>query len=77
MSDEDSRECPSQEVGEVLRDDVYNMGIDERRGSMILQTHKVLHCKPFMNQMTGMHRRKNKAFRERRDSNSFDSHDCK
>ncbi|CAB9508660.1 expressed unknown protein [Seminavis robusta] len=77
--DEDSRECPSQTVGEIGRDDFYRAGANERRGSGHLQTQHMVHYKPMFHRVTGLKDRhsdhQSKAFRERRDCNSFDSHD--
>lgn len=72
--EEDSRECPTQEASEIERGNNYHLGFDERRRmgqhqGILLQTNHPMggfhhHRQPPTNRQL--------AFRERRDSNSFD-----
>jgi len=84
IDDEDSRECPSQHYSEIEREDIFDLGIDERnhhRGNCdsAQNTTKHLLYNIYSRRVAGMRRQcyQGKAFRERRDCSSFDSHDCK
>ena len=89
IDDEDSRECPSQGASEIARDDIYNLGIDARGGGgcpaqqttkHVLYTMHNYSSRPFSQRVAGLRRHQlpnDAAFLERRDCNSFDSHDGK
>ena len=89
IDDEDSRECPSQGASEIARDDIYSLGIDARGGGgcpaqqttkHVLYTMHNYSSRPFSQRVAGLRRHQlpnDAAFLERRDCNSFDSHDGK
>ena len=86
MDDEDSRECPSQGANELARDDLFFHGLDERRGHGLgrppqapTRSPRLLQHRPlFQQRVMGLRHHSFHNFRERRDSNSFDTHDdCK
>jgi hypothetical protein len=72
--EEDSRECPSQGASEMERGDMCDLGGDERSTLQGMAQHNM--HRPFSQRVSGLCRHQH-TFRERRDSSSFDSFDCK
>lgn len=80
MDEEDSRECPSQGANELAREDFFLRGFDEIRGQGLglpLQPTSPgsLQYRPVHHHRVSLRRHSTDDFRERRDSNSFDSCD--